>query len=150
MAKSWEDIAAYFEALGQKIEHPEFAGMAQLTRFIAASSLAPVLFGWTSMHDLCIQQTDGSPYSVPYLRISPQTSGVIEFRYIDTHIGRRQWHREVTPEQAIARLVKFIDQLRWLAAPVTLIADLRKQPQSRWLGALRFLRTLFAFKKYSS
>ena len=77
------------------------------------------LFGWTSMLDLCIVQTEVSyPYDGPLLRLSPVSDHQIEFRYIDTHDKAQQWHRTVDAEQALPRLIKFLDQLRWFPADV--------------------------------
>jgi len=67
------------------------------------------------MFDLCVQQTDTPPQSGPYLRISPLHSGTVEFRYIDTAIADRQWHREAMAEDVVSRLDRFLDQLRWIA-----------------------------------
>jgi len=82
---------------------------------IATGPLSSVLFGWVSMFDLCIQQTDAFPFSGQYLKVSPLPSGLIEFRYIDTAIQERQWCREVPPEAVIPRFAAFLEQLRWLA-----------------------------------
>jgi hypothetical protein len=82
---------------------------------IGSGPMASVLFGWTSMFDLCIQQTDAFPGSGPYLKVSPLASGMIEFRYLDTAIEARQWHREVPPEAVAGRFQAFLDQLGWLA-----------------------------------
>ncbi len=69
------------------------------------------------MYDLCITQTVVTyPYSGPYLRVSPKQDGHIEFRYIDTMQTENQWHRSVAPEEAIPRLLKFLDQLRWFSS----------------------------------
>jgi hypothetical protein len=82
---------------------------------IATGPLSSVLFGWTSMFDLCVQQTDAFPGSGPYLKVSPLPSGWVEFRYVDTAIRSRQWHREVPPEAVIPRFRGFLEQLHWLA-----------------------------------
>jgi hypothetical protein len=67
------------------------------------------------MHDLCIAQVPCTyPYNGPYLRVSPRFDGTIEFRYIDTAIEERQWHRLVNEEDAFRRLELFMDQLHWV------------------------------------
>jgi len=66
------------------------------------------------MHDLCIQQVAVEPGSGPFLRISPQQDGDLEFRYQDTGIKARQWSRMVPPDQAAGRLDDFLDQLHWV------------------------------------
>jgi hypothetical protein len=86
-----------------------------LAEAIAMGQLSPKLFGWTSMFDLCIQQTDAVPYSGPHLKVSAMPSGVVEFRYVDTTIRHRQWHREVEGEAVIERFHAFLEQLCWLA-----------------------------------
>ncbi len=68
--------------------------------------------------DLCIQQVDVEPYSGPYLRVVPLHSGLIEFRYVDTAIARRQWHRETTPDAVVPRFMRFMDQLGWTVEPI--------------------------------
>jgi hypothetical protein len=99
---------------GDEPLRPAVQGTGRLASHINETPLAQVLFGWTSMFDLCIQQTDVPPYSVAYLRVSPLSSGNIEFRYLDTAIATRQWHREVAAEDSVSRLTRFLDQLRWM------------------------------------
>jgi hypothetical protein len=89
--------------------------LQQLAEHIAAGPLAAVLFGWTSMHDLCIQQSDVTPFSGPFLRVRALPTGMIEFRYEDTRIPERQWRREVPPAGVIGRFEAFLDQLRWVS-----------------------------------
>lgn len=81
----------------------------------ADGPLSSILFGWTSMFDLCIQQTDAFPGSGPYLKIRPSTADNVEFRYFDTAMPQRQWHREVPPEAALPRFKAFLDQLHWIS-----------------------------------
>jgi hypothetical protein len=95
-----------------------YAGVEKLASFIATGPLNSVLFGWTSMFDLCVQQTAVEPRSGPYLRVSPLDSGQIEFRYVDTLIPAKQWHREVAPDAVVERFMRFMDQLGWVAQPV--------------------------------
>jgi hypothetical protein len=90
-------------------------GMLRLVEQIEASDYARALYAWTSMHDLCIAQVPCTyPYNGPYLRVSPRFDGTIEFRYIDTAIEERQWHRLVNEEDAFRRLELFMDQLHWV------------------------------------
>lgn len=90
-------------------------GIEKLAVTITNGPLSSKLFGWVSMFELCIQQTDAVPYSGPYLRVSPLPSGAVEFRYFDTEIRTRQWHREVPPEATVPRFETFIGQLHWVA-----------------------------------
>ena len=90
-------------------------GIETLAVTIADGPLSSKLFGWVSMFDLCVQQTDAAPYRGAYLRVAPLASGAIEFRYFDTAIPERQWHREVPPEAVVPRFDAFLEQLRWVA-----------------------------------
>jgi len=90
--------------------------MSCLARQIEGSRYACSLYGWTSMIDLYIAQTPSqTPFDGPRLRISVLDNDDLEFRYIDTGIEARQWHRVVKGEQALARLERFFDQLHWFA-----------------------------------
>jgi hypothetical protein len=89
------------------------SGVAQLADHIGAGRARASLFGWTSMHDLCVQQTDVAPYSGPFLRVRPLDTGMVEFRYHDTAIPGRQWFREVPPAGVMGRFEAFLDQLGW-------------------------------------
>lgn len=90
--------------------------MHELVRAIEASRYKDGLFGWTSANDLCIVQTPVTyPYDGPVLKISPASDGQLEFRYIDTHIKDKQWHRLVDGPAAFARLENFIKQLHWFS-----------------------------------
>jgi hypothetical protein len=90
--------------------------VAALARHIQETELSSGLFGWTSMFDLCITQTEVSyPYYGPYLRVSPQPEGMVELRYIDTPVEAKQWQRTVPAEAAISTLREFLHQLHWFA-----------------------------------
>jgi hypothetical protein len=112
----WSKIVARYEEdfVGESASIP---AMLVLSRRIANSHLATGLYGWTSMFDLCITQTEVvHPYYGPYLKVSPLLSGVVEFKYIDTYDERKQWHRAVEPKDVVPRLLKFLEQLRWFPA----------------------------------
>jgi hypothetical protein len=121
MIQPWPEIAAYFsEEPVQRVPQPmreAFAGIESLARYIAGGPLATHLYGSTSMYDLCIQQTPTRPDKSPHLRISATKSGLVEFRYVDTAIEKRQWHRMETADRVIVRLDHFLDQLHWIARP---------------------------------
>ncbi|MBY5740188.1 hypothetical protein [Rhizobium leguminosarum] len=121
MMKPWPLLVDHIRNVRKRSEDEKFSsallGIEQLADFIAQGSLRDALFGWTSMADLCGQQTEHKPYSVAYLRISAQSSGLIEFRFIDTAVDRRQWTRTEPPERAVDRLRTFLDQLHWVSAP---------------------------------
>ena len=113
MIREWSEILDQYESYGEK--DPAIDGVRNLVAYIVGGKLSTVLYAWTSMFDLCIVQTEIQyPYNGPCLRISPLSGGIIEFRYIDTAIASRQWHREVMPEEAISRLHGFLSQLHWV------------------------------------
>ncbi|MDM9622454.1 hypothetical protein [Rhizobium sp. S96] len=117
MKQNWEQLADYFIAAqlrsGDDGAKRALGAIGDIAKHINQSTLCLELFGWSSMLDLCVQQTDVAPFSGPYLRISPLPSGMIEFRYIDTMLEDRQWHRTEAPAQTIGRLEAFFDQLCW-------------------------------------
>jgi hypothetical protein len=112
MTRPWSDIEEHYRdtsTLG-----PAFRSMLQLVQEIQRSRFARGLHAWTSMHELCIvQQPVSYPHDLPHLRISPQSDGRIEFRYIDTTVRERQWHRIVDGDGAFDRLALFLQQLHW-------------------------------------
>ena len=114
MIRPWREIKSYYAELlarGTPIQR-----MLQLVEAIEQSSFANGVHGETSMHDLCLTQI-AAPRSAsdPYLRISPRFDGTVEFRYVDTHVQSKQWHRAVDENEAFRRLVRFFDQLNWFA-----------------------------------
>jgi hypothetical protein len=127
MIRPWDLIVDHIRSVRENSADEKFSsalrGVERLADFIAHSSLRHALFGWTSMADLCIQQTAHTPSSVAHLRISAQPSGLIEFRYIDTAVERKQWTRTETPERAVHRLTTFLDQLHWVSGPVIIFPE---------------------------
>jgi len=117
MTRPWPEIVAHYgEYEG---EARSIRALAQLTHQISESHLAKGLFAWTSMFDLCIVQRPVSyQYDSPLLRMSPIDKDRLEFRYLDTWEKAKQWHRTVDADQAMPRLIKFLDQLRWFSADV--------------------------------
>lgn len=117
MTQPWPRIAAHYE--DYKGDKRSIHAIARLARQISESQLAAGLFAWTSMHDLCIVQAPVSyPYDGPLLRISPIGEDQLEFRYLDTPEKAQQWNRTVESDQAMRRLIKFLDQLKWFPADV--------------------------------
>jgi hypothetical protein len=110
---SWSDIRKHYARYTESL--PELRSMVQLIERIEASPYANGVWAWTSMFDLCVAQMPvANPLSVgPYLRISPLHDGNIDFRYMDTAIKDRQWHRVVPAAEAFSRLERFFDQLNW-------------------------------------
>jgi hypothetical protein len=117
MTQPWPQIVAHYEDYSG--EQRSIRALARLARRISESPVAKGLFAWTSMFDLCVVQTPVSyPYDGPRLRIAPVSEDRIEFRYLDTLDKAKQWHRTVDADQALPRLVKFLDQLRWFPVDV--------------------------------
>ena len=114
MIKPWEDIRDYFGKLSRL--GASFEAMANLAREIELSRYKEGIFGWTSMHDLCIVQTHVTyPHYRPFLKISPIADGQLEFRYIDSYDEKKQWHRVVDGAEGFRRLERFLEQLHWFA-----------------------------------
>lgn len=117
MTRPWNEIVNQYEAY--QGEHRSIRALETVARRISETPLVKGLFAWTSMFDLCIVQIEVShPYDGPFLRLSPVSEHQIEFRYIDVHDKKQQWHRTVEPEEALPRLIEFLDQLRWFPAEV--------------------------------
>jgi hypothetical protein len=117
MTKSWPEIVAHYDAV--RGDSRSIQALATLARRITETALASGLFAWTSMLDLCVVQTEVSyPYNGPLLRISAVSNEQLEFRYEDTLDKTKQWHRTVDADEAIPRMLRFLDQLRWFPADV--------------------------------
>lgn len=117
MIRPWHDIAAHYASYDGDARSIQAIG--ELAQRINESHLANGLFAWTSIYDLCIVQTPVTyPYDGPLLRLTPVSATQIEFRYLDTFVHAKQWHRTVDAGKAWARLIKFLDQLRWFPAEV--------------------------------
>jgi len=116
ITRPWHSIVRRY--VGHPNPDASIDGMAALARHIQESELSGGLFGWTSMFDLCIAQTEVTyPYVGPYLRVRPLFNGQIEFRYLDTPDESMQWQRTVPAEEGIQRLRGFLAQLHWFGAP---------------------------------
>jgi hypothetical protein len=112
MIMSWAEVKEFYQSLAD--QHPRLSPMLRLVEAVESSRYASGLYPWTSMADLCVQQVpSGKPYDGPFLRISPRSDSTVEFRYIDTGVESRQWHRVVEADHAFARLERFIEQLHW-------------------------------------
>jgi hypothetical protein len=84
----WTSVLAFFDetAAGNAFFEPT----RTLAHEFANSPYAGALHPWTSMHDLCISQTEPSyPQDFPHLRIKLMSLSEIEFPYIDTGDPRR-------------------------------------------------------------
>jgi hypothetical protein len=66
------------------------------------------------VYNLCVAKTPATTRDTgPYLGILPLFNGNIDFRFLDTAIENRQWHRVVVEDEAFARLGRFFDQSYW-------------------------------------
>jgi hypothetical protein len=116
---AWSDIVAHYHrglatAPGDDGFKLAVASIGALAEQIELTGLGRRLFGWTSMHDLCIQQLNRPPYTCAYLRIAPLCSGQVDFRYLDTPVEPLQWHRIVFAQDTTQRFVGFLNQLKWV------------------------------------
>ena len=112
MTKPWPQIIAHYARY--KGDCRSIQALESLAQQISESRLSAGLFAWTSIFDLCVVQTEVSyPYCGPTLRISPVSRDHLEFRYVDTFVRTKQWHRTVDADDAASLLLKFLDQLRW-------------------------------------
>src|SRR5262245_48828215 len=83
MTEPWADIVAWYGSI--KDMHPSWRGVYDLVCWIESSPRESGLFAWTSMHDLCVTQTEvWYPDDMPYLRVEPMLDGKVCFRYVDT------------------------------------------------------------------
>ncbi len=112
MTRPWREIEECFRCMANA--GLAFSAMLQLVRAIMGSRYVHGLHAWTSMHTLCLVQQP-APYrpDLPHLRISPQADGQLEFRFVDTAVPGRQWHRTVDGDRAFDRLTRFLEQLHW-------------------------------------
>ncbi len=125
MIRPWPTVVAHYTAYSG--DWRSIHALGALTQRISGSSLSKGLFAWTSMFDLCITQTAVSyPYDGPKLRIAPVSKDQLQFRYEDTPDRAKQWQRTVDADEAWARLLHFLDQLRWF--PSESIASVRGAP----------------------
>ena len=114
MTKPWKKIDQFYSELPVGV--PAFDSMRSLVKQIVGSAYENGIYAWTSMHDLCIVQNEVEyPYNGPYLRISPQQNGNVEFCYVDTYIKNKQWRRVVSGEKSFDRLCRFFNELHWFS-----------------------------------
>jgi len=110
MMRPWPDLKEFYEDLLRHGHHidPYLA----IVNHLITSRKAESLHASTSHFHLRICQSDAKfPDVPPHLRISGGEE--LEFRYIDTDVQEKQWHRVVAGEHAAPRLEKFFEQLRW-------------------------------------
>jgi hypothetical protein len=114
MIRPWNEIRRFYVDLSANT--PGLNSMVKLVEQIEASPTLSRLYAWTTMGSLCIAQTPmGDPMDGPYLMISADPDGSVEFRYLDTMTTAKQWHRLAPGELAFSRLEGFADQLHWFA-----------------------------------
>jgi hypothetical protein len=114
MLHTWPQIRTTYEARISDLPSPSLREILNLIRHIETTRLAVGLHGDYSMFDLLVSQTP-DPRNGPHLRISPIDKNRLEFRYLDTAIESRQWHRTVPASEAIPRFENFLKQLHWFS-----------------------------------
>ena len=117
MTRPWTEIIEFYRSFqGGKLNLDFMLAFAEK---IKSSEYVKGLHAWTSMHDLCIVQSEVEyPYDGPYLRVHPLFDGTVEFRYIDTHVKEKQWSRIVGEDELFDRLESFLNQLYWFVVEV--------------------------------
>lgn len=126
MHQTWPNIIARYET-GKELL-PAIRALHALSEFVASSDLAVGLYGWTAMWDLCLAQTPVmSPHNEPILKISPCSATQLQFRYLDAQVTGKQWHLIVDASEAIPRLLRFLDDLRWFSREALAAAAHSKQ-----------------------
>jgi hypothetical protein len=130
------DIKTFYQGLaagGSPLQ-----GMTRLVEQIEASRYVSGVHGETSMHDLCLTQVASSAFpDGPHLRTSPRFDGTVEFRYIDTHVREKQWHRMVKEDDAFSRLVLFLISCIGLPASVQSGSDERSRTYAGGAASVR-------------
>ena len=119
MIKPWPAIVAQYADYANR--GPAIDAMLELAQRIASSPLGSGLYGWTSMFDLFITQTEvAHPYHGPCLRVAPllPDGQLVELRYLDTREEDKQWHRTVEATLAVPRFLKFLDELHWFPGEI--------------------------------
>ena len=114
MIKAWSEVVRHYEGC----TWDSLQAIQSLSQRIHEGPLGEHLYPWTSMHDLCVSQIHQTyPPVGPYLKISAMNAHEVEFRYMDTGILEKQWHRTVPSEDVLERFQRFIEQLHWAAYP---------------------------------
>lgn len=112
MKVPWPRIVAHYQDLAHC--EPAFAGMLELSQYIAGSPLVDELYAWTTATDLCIARTNlPSPRADTYLRVSHNEDGSLEVRHVDTVAGGVRWQRNIMPNQIVSGFQLCLEQMRW-------------------------------------
>lgn len=116
-SEALQGVAEFFQRLA--LDDARFVPLRDLVGEIMDVKELKSLHPWTAMHDLCISQVAfADPHGSPYLRIRLVSERELEFRYVDTAIDARQWCRVESPENALRRLLSFVEQLNWFGRRV--------------------------------
>lgn len=112
MTKTWEQIEKFYTDL--QSNNPTSVSMLKLVKQIRESSYAEGIHAWTSCLELNITQSETTyPCEDQYLCIKPVDHEMVEFRFVDTPIKKKQWNRTVPADEAFDRLKRFFNELHW-------------------------------------
>jgi hypothetical protein len=115
--ESWSQVVSRLEQRKRDWVSLESVGsVLDVARFVSEGPLATGLFGSVSLGGLLLAQTEASfeyPHYGPHLRVAPEDQGLVSFTYVDTQNKALQWHRVVNGSDAIQRLLRFLDEMRW-------------------------------------
>lgn len=113
--ESWESVTRRFRGVAES--NASFRPMLELVEKIGASKYASGLYPWTSMHTLCISQTQEADSDKEVLRISrdPHTGNLIfDFQETGSTLPKYQhWIRRCPPEEGFSRFERFVKLKAW-------------------------------------
>ena len=111
----WQKIAEFYRSIAEKNDF--FQPMARLAKQIELSKYANGLYGWTSMHTLCISQILEADSDKEVLRISRDVqSGALVFDFQETGSTLpkyQHWTRRCSPDEGFSRLESFLRLKKW-------------------------------------
>jgi hypothetical protein len=111
----WNEITRFYRSLSEA--NPFFRPMMTLAEQIETSRYAQGLFAWTSMHTLCIAQTEEPNSNKEVLRISLDTREgalVLDFQETASTLPKYQhWIRRCSPSEGFSRLEQFLRLKKW-------------------------------------
>lgn len=111
MIKSWSKLSEHYRSRNEK----SLLALGELCEKIYKNQFKVILYGWSSMWNLCIVQNRATyPYDGPYLNISPISENELEFRYVDTNLKDKQWVRVYPADEYESAFKDFIEKLNWV------------------------------------
>ncbi len=111
MTRSWNKLSEHYRGRNEE----SLVALGDLCQKIDDGYFSAVVYGWSSMWDLCIVQNKVAyPYDGPYLKISPTSENELEFRYVDTNMEAKQWFRVYAAAEYEEAFNSFIEKLHWV------------------------------------